>query len=175
MQRKFSIFIVMLIAMIVGISVCGGCNRDHDNINGNEIGTYVVAYEGVSFEYSQNHLDFIGISDSLKSLKKLCAKNNYGFFDEKSRDYQSELGKQLQSYSQDFFKSKALVLCVFTESNYGGARKVETLDIKNNSLILKIKCTNSEYGDCVMVHWGFVVEVEKTYISTIKESTYLLS
>ena len=141
----------------------------------NEYINYEVASEGVFFDWTDERLNFVGISNSVVEVKSLCEQNKFLFFDEKSTDYETLYGKKIREYESDYFTDKSLIVCAFTESCYPGTLMVENLVIKENALTVQIKYHN-DYGYAydIVVGWVFIVEVDKSSVSSIKSVSYHL-
>lgn len=135
---------------------------------------YSAVYEGSSYNWSEDRKDFVGICNSKDDLIKLCTENNYGFYDEENSDYQSVLGKKVREYTEEFFISKSLVVCAFTDSSYSGPLKVSSLEIIENTLTLKIKQPFTGVAEDIMVSWGFIVEIDKSVVSGVANSKYFV-
>lgn len=135
---------------------------------------YSVAYEGLSHEFPKDRKEFVGICNSYNDLIELCANNNYGFYDEENPDYESTMGKKVREYTEEFFNSKSLVVCAFSEPSYSGMLKVLSLDVADNILtvIIKQPFTGAAYN--VVCYWEFIIEVDKSIVSGVTSSTYLV-
>ena len=172
-MKRVKIVCIALILGIVMIFGVVGCNDDSQSqINGED---YSVVYEGASYNWSADRKDFVGICNSNNDLIKLCTKNNCGFYDEESSDYESVMGKKVREYTKEFFKSKSLVVCAFTESSYSGALKVLSLEVIEDTLTLNIKRPFTGTAEDVVVCWGFIIEVNKSIVSGVKSSTYIVT
>ena len=80
----------------------------------------------------------------------------------------------VRNYTDNFFKSKSLLVCSFTESSYSGPLKVWSVEVIENTLTLKIKQPESDIASDVMVRWTFIIEVNKSITSDITDSAYLV-
>lgn len=138
-------------------------------------GNYSVVYEDVSYNWSAEHLDFVEGCNSLSELKAICKRNNFGVYDKKNADYDSNFATKIREYTKRYFKSRSLVVCSFTESYYFGTLKIEALEVNENTLTVKIKRQEADSANDVMVVWGFVIEVDKTYVSSVTDYTYIIN
>lgn len=188
-MKKISNIIISLLLTTFAMSGIVGCAPDAQNgtnktdetkgelgeTQNNEVIPYKVVCEGYFFDCSDERLDFIGISNSVDEVKALCEQNNYLFFDENSTDYVNSYGETIREYTPDYFADKSLIVCAFTKSTYPGTYTVEQLVIKENTLTVQTEYHN-EYGyiDDVVVGWVFIIEVDKSSVSSIKSVLYHL-
>lgn len=164
--KKVLIALILAVVMIFGVA---GCNEDRVAHK-----YYSVVYEGVSYDWSVDRKNFVGISSSYNELIELCAENNCGFYDEKNQDYESDFGKKVREYTEEFFESKSLVVCTFTQSSYSGPHKVLSLEVIDDTLTVKIKRPFTGTADNVVVCWGFIIEVDKSIVSDVTSSKYVV-
>lgn len=171
LKKIICLFIVLCIGFWAGIMTGCAENYEFDDMSGN----YSVVYENVSYDWSAEHLDFVAGCDSLAELKAVCKKSNYSVYNKNSNDYESDFGKKIREYTKGYFKSRSLVVCAFSEPHYFGMRKVEDLEVNENTLTLKIKFQGtSDAADEVMVVWGFVIEVDKNFVSSVTDYKYII-
>lgn len=135
---------------------------------------YSAVYEGVSYEWSKDRKEFVGICNSYNDLIELCTTNNCGFYDEENSDYKSSMGKKVREYTEEFFNSKSLVVCAFSEPSYSGALKVLSLEVVDNILTVIIKQPFTGFADNVAVCWEFIIEVDKSIVSGVTSSRYVV-
>ena len=132
---------------------------------------YKVTYEGQYGQLGQKN--YISICNSNNELMQLCTDNNYGFYDEESRYYESPMGRMIRNYTDNFFKRKSLVVCAFTESAYFGPLKVSSVEVVEKTLTLKINRPDSDTASDVVVSWMFIIEVTKSMVLNATSSIYL--
>ena len=66
------------------------------------------------------------------------------------------------------------VITAFADSSYSGPLKVSSLEIIENTLTLKIKQPFTGVAEDIMVSWGFIVEIDKSVVSGVTNSKYLV-
>lgn len=182
-MRKAKRVLIALFLGIVTVFGVAGCNDGTQNklqggIDGEqsqiEEMNYSVVYEDVSYDWLAGRKNFVEICNSNNDLIELCTENNCGFYDNENPDYESALGNKVREYTEEFFKSKSIVVCSFIKSSYSGPLKVSSLEVVENTLTLKIKRPDSDIADSVVVCWGFIIEVDKSIVSVVTDSTYLV-
>lgn len=173
--KKILIALSLAIIMIFGVTGCikkPAKKSEEEGLLSKM--NYSAVYEGVSYDWSEDRKNFVGICSSNNDLIELCAKNNCGFYDEENPDYESDFGKKVREYTEEFFNSKSLVVCAFSEPSYSGALKVLSLEVVDNILTVIIKEPFTGFADNVVVCWGFIIEVDKSIVSGVTSSRYVV-
>ncbi len=163
--------VVALFIVTVGL-FAGGCDGAAD---GDEPGTYRVILDCLSYTSDEKYSDFVGVCKTLPALKNICSRNNYGFFDMWSDDYDTAVGRMLRRYTIDYFKSNSLVLCAFGRSYYTKHPAVETVEVDSGKLTVNIKIPESDTADMVMMNYFTVIETDKSFVSDVIGAEYVLT
>lgn len=151
-----------------------GCN-DEKNDHNNNLKHYNVTLEGTLHGRADERTDFIVICNSLRELKSICSRNNYEFFDSGNTDYNTETGKKIREYTNEYFEDKSLVLCAFADSFYSEQLRIDTLEVNNDKLTIRIQRPDNDYAYDVTVSAFFIVEIDKSFVSDVTALTYVIN
>ncbi len=92
---------------------------------------------------------------NLGHKEKVYADTTIGFVD------------AVEEYDEEYFKEKALVIVLLTESSGSIRHKVTNVSVKDGIMEIKIERVVPEIGTCDMAGWHVLVETEKQEIEKI--------
>lgn len=169
LRKTICLFVVLCTAIVFCLFMEGCDNNKLDDMDSD----YKVVYEDVSYDWNMNHVNFIEGCDSLTGLKTICKNNDFGAFDKNVADYDSAFAVKIREYNKDFFKRRSLVVCSITESYYSGVLEVGSVSVERDTLVVKIRRNETDSVNDVIVGWGFVIELDKSFVSAVAYYKYI--
>lgn len=123
-----------------------------------------------------NSKDFIAICNSLDEFNEKCLSNGYDFFDENNDHgyYNSDAGKKIREYTDEYFENKSFVVCAFYKSSWLGQYLIDKVEVKSNKLTLYIKCPRNDTADTVVNNVFLVAGVDKAFVAGVTDIEYVL-
>ena len=123
-----------------------------------------------------NCKDFIAICNSLDEFKEKCLSNGYDFFDENNDHgyYNSDAGKKIREYTDEYFEDKSFVVCAFYKSSWAGQYLIDKVEVKSNKLTLYVKYPRSDTADDVVNDVFLIVGIDKALVADITDLEYVL-
>ena len=121
-------------------------------VSGTHGKTLVIESKEELEEYIKTNMDVHG----LHHKEKVYEDSTIGFVD------------AVEEYDEEFFKEKALVIVLLTESSGSIRHKLTKASVKDGTMEIKIERNVPEIGTCDMAGWHVLVETEKVMIEEIR-------
>lgn len=166
MLKKIKTIICLLIVACLSSIFVVGCSNENEEELLLDPQNCEVIVETTLYHPIDGCKDFIAICSSLDEFKKICLKNGYDFFDGSNKDknhYDTDAGKIIRGYSDEYFENNAFVVCAFYRSAWAGQYRIEEVEVIADNLVMYVKYPRSEIAECVINNVFLIVGVEKSY------------
>ncbi len=171
MSKKLKISLCLLLAICMG-ALISGCNKPPAPPKNCEAVVEATLYSG-----TEGCKDFVAICRSLDELEEECLRNGYDFFNESNSQnncYDSEAGKKIREYNDEYFQSKVFAVCAFFSNGRLGQYRIEEAEVAANKLTLYIRRPKKNDAADVINNVFLIAGVDKSLVSQVTSIEYVL-
>lgn len=168
-MKKLIIYTVYLLILLV----LGGCSMKKTIKY--EIKFYDSSIQNAFFhtDKSYNDTGMCRITSKIVKTREelilLCDENNSPAFFENSEKYNNEINQLIRSFTEEYFQSKALVICFGTGNVVWTSGKIKNISKDDDILVINYSQKDPEQSLAVIVHkpWILIIEVNQKDIEGI--------
>lgn len=134
--------------------------------------------EVLFFSFAENeqsegdHLPIAEIESRDELQKMLSSLKNTDAYDTGALWKNSELFDLCDTYGEDFFQNKTLLLIYTYESSSSNAHRIYRCYMEDGVCTVKVETLVPESGDCAMAGWLVCLEVEKDAVENVSFDAY---
>lgn len=106
--------------------------------------------------------------DSLSQLISTSEENEFPFFDENDKNYDSELSKKIREYNEEFFADKSLIL-IFSFGSNNSTVRITGTKLNGTTLTVTGSKPDEIYASDVKKSFVYILEMEKSDVKNVTE------
>lgn len=178
-MKKVKKLFTLLMVMCTGVCALSivGCKKEPNNELPVLPKNCEIIVEATLYSGLDNCKDFSAICNTFAEFKEICLNNGCDFFDVNNKEnnfYDTDAGKKIRKYTNEYFKNKAFVVCAFNKSTLLGQYRVEEVEVTASKLILYIKEPKSDSAQDVINYVFMVSSVDKSLLSGVTQLEYVI-